>query len=99
MSNSTRINFENLNVDNLPNPPNIGYYDQDTSDKINSSSTLKDNLTKTCSNIGSSGIYDSGLETVYQKTIDGTLDDSMPIDNAQNTKNLWTNPLYPVSTY
>lgn len=87
MSNSTRINSENLNVGSLPNPPNIGYYDQDTSDKINSSSTLKDNLTKTCSNIGSSGIYDSGLETVYQKTIDGTLDDSMPIDNAQNTKN------------
>ena len=87
MSNSTRINKENLDVTNLPNPPNIGYYDQDTSDKINSSSTLRQNLNQSCANIGSNGIYQDDINKVYEKTIDGTLDDTMPVSDSQNTKN------------
>ena len=87
MSNSTRVNKENLDVTSLPNPPNMGYYDQDTTDKINSSSTLRQNLSQSCSNIGTQGIYSDGLDKVYEKTIDGTLDNSMPVDNSDNTKN------------
>lgn len=88
MSNSTRINSENLDVSSLPNPPNIGYYDQDTSDKINSSSTLRQNLNSSCSDIGSTGIYTDGLDKVYEKTIEGSLNDgSMQVENSDNTKN------------
>ena len=88
MSNSARVNNTYLDINNYPDPPNIGYYDQDTTDKINSSSTLRQNLSQSCSNLTSDGVFNEGVSEVYNKTIDGTLDDNMDVTtNANNTKN------------